>query len=97
MAAPMLAPSGRVISAEKRAASVKKWLVDHKIDAARLTPAGTTIRYTITPRQITAEIWRGELLAPAPRSARLRWVDPRRPGVALTALAKKVAALWRVR
>jgi hypothetical protein len=37
--------------------------------------------------------WRGELTDPLPRSARLRWVDPRDPGIALTALAKKVAGL----
>jgi A/G-specific adenine glycosylase len=60
---------------------------------ARLAPAGTTIRHAITHRDITAEVWRGELAAPPPRSARLRWVDPRDPGVALTALAMKVARL----
>jgi A/G-specific adenine glycosylase len=60
---------------------------------ARLAPAGTTIRYAITHRDISAEVWRGELLVPLPRSARLRWVDPRAPNVALTALAKKVARL----
>jgi hypothetical protein len=42
-------------------------------------------------------VWRGELLAPAPRSARLRWVDPRAPQVALTALAQKVARSRPVR
>jgi A/G-specific adenine glycosylase len=60
---------------------------------ALLAPAGKTVRYAITHRDITAEVWRGELAAPLPRSARLRWVDPRRPDVALTALAKKAAAL----
>jgi A/G-specific adenine glycosylase len=60
---------------------------------ARLASAGTTIRHAITHRDITAEVWRGELTDPLPRSARLRWVDPRDPGIALTALAKKVAGL----
>jgi A/G-specific adenine glycosylase len=64
---------------------------------ARLTPAGTIIRHTITRRDIAAEVWRGELAGSLPRSAGLRWVDPRRPGVALTALAKKVAGLRPVR
>jgi A/G-specific adenine glycosylase len=64
---------------------------------ARLAPAGATIRHTITHRDILAEVWRGELALPAPRSARLRWVDPRDPGVALTALAMKVARLRPVR
>ncbi len=60
---------------------------------ARIAPAGTSIRYAITHRDITAEVWHGVLAAPPPRPARLRWVDPRDPAVALTALAKKVAAL----
>jgi len=64
---------------------------------ARLAPAGTTIRYAITHREITAEVWRGEPAGSLPRSARLRWVDPREPGVALTALAKKVVGLRPVR
>lgn len=59
----------------------------------RLAPTGTTIRYAITHRDITAEVWRGELAGALPRPVRLRWVDPREPGVALTALAKKVARL----
>jgi len=59
--------------------------------SVRLAPAGRTIRYTITHRDITAEVWRGELAGSLPRSARLRWVDLRDPDVALTALAKKVA------
>ena len=60
---------------------------------ARLAPAGTTLRYAITHRDIRAEVWRGELVVPLPRSARLRWVDPSDPDVALTALARKVAGL----
>jgi len=64
---------------------------------ARLAPAGATIRHTITHHDILAEVWRGELAVPAPRSARLRWVDPRDPGVPLTALAMKVARLRPVR
>jgi A/G-specific adenine glycosylase len=64
---------------------------------ARLAPTGQIIRYTITHRDIGAEVWRGMLLGAAPRSARLRWVDPQRPGVALTALARKVARLARRR
>jgi A/G-specific adenine glycosylase len=59
----------------------------------RLAPTGWTVRHTITHRDISAEVWRGDLDGSLPRSARLRWVDPRRPAVALTALARKVAAL----
>lgn len=57
---------------------------------ARLTPAGRTVRHTITHRAITAEVWHGALAGAAPLSACLRWVDPRRPAVPLTALASKV-------
>ncbi len=60
---------------------------------ARLAPAGTAIRHAITHRDITAEAWRGELAGPLPRTARLRWVDPLAPDVALTALARRVAGL----
>jgi len=57
---------------------------------ARLTRSGHTVRHGITHRDIQAEVWRGEPLAPVRRTARLRWVDARRPAVALTALARKV-------
>ncbi len=60
---------------------------------ARLVPTGTSIRHTITHRLIEAEAWQGELDVPARRTARLRWVDPRAPGVALTALARKLTRL----
>jgi A/G-specific adenine glycosylase len=64
---------------------------------ARLAPAGRRVRCSITHRDITAEVWRGALEGGArlPRSGAagepLRWVDPRRPALALTALAAKVA------
>ena len=64
---------------------------------ARLAPAGVTVRHTITHRDITVEVWLGELIGPPPgpalrasAPAALRWVDPRRPGVALTALARRL-------
>jgi A/G-specific adenine glycosylase len=56
---------------------------------AVLAPTGRVVKHTITHRAIEAEVWRG-----APRSARtgpgLRWVDPARPGVPLTALARRL-------
>lgn len=58
--------------------------------AARLEPAGRSVRHTITHRAITAEVWRGTLSGTVPRRAGLRWVDPARPGVPLTALARKL-------
>lgn len=60
---------------------------------ARLTRSMQTVRHTITHRAITAEVWRGELVGAAPRQARLRWVDPKRPQVPLTALARKLTRL----
>jgi A/G-specific adenine glycosylase len=57
----------------------------------RLEPAGRIVRYTITDRDIEAEVWRGELRGQARRSNRLRWVDPRDPGIGLTALARRLA------
>ena len=60
---------------------------------AAIAPAGTVVRHAITHRDISAEVWRGELSGRVPRSARLRWVDPCAPDVALTALARKLAAL----
>ncbi len=57
---------------------------------ARLTPAGRTVRHAITHRAIVAQVWHGAPVGPTPRTARLRWVDPQRPGVPLTALARKL-------
>jgi len=57
---------------------------------ARLTDGRRRVRHAITHRAITAEVWSGELEGDAPRTARLRWVDPRRPRVPLTALARKL-------
>jgi A/G-specific adenine glycosylase len=57
---------------------------------ARLAPTGRLVRHAITHRAITAEVWRGEPLGAMPRRADLRWVDPARPAVPLTALARKL-------
>jgi A/G-specific adenine glycosylase len=65
--------------------------------AVRLSPTGRSVRYTITHRDITAEVWLGVLVGGARLPAGLRWVDPRRPAVALTALARKVAGPRPVR
>ena len=58
--------------------------------SVRLTPSARTVRHTITHRIISVEVWRGALDGAAPRSGRLRWVDPKRPTVPLTALARKL-------
>lgn len=60
---------------------------------ARLEPTGITLRHAVTHRAIEAEVWRGEPSGAVRRSARLRWLDPRQPGVALTALGRKAARL----
>jgi len=63
-----------------------------------LTPLALTVRHRITRHAITAELWRATLAAPPPRRAGVRWVDPARPAVAVTALARRAAvALARSR
>ncbi|MBI1796611.1 MAG: A/G-specific adenine glycosylase [Candidatus Eisenbacteria bacterium] len=72
---------------------------------ARLAPTGRTVRHTITHRAIVAEVWAGEMAADASldrrasarrgatRDAeppRARWVVRSRPGVPLTALARRL-------
>jgi A/G-specific adenine glycosylase len=57
----------------------------------RLSPTRHVIRHTITHREIEVEVWRGRLRAPAPRAC--RFADPARRELALTALARKLAAL----
>jgi A/G-specific adenine glycosylase len=66
---------------------------------ARLVPTKTLLHHVITHRKIAVEVWRGRLLGPAPRSARVAMVVladrraraagvPQRP---LTALARLLA------
>jgi A/G-specific adenine glycosylase len=61
--------------------------------SVRLSRLEASVRHTITHRLIRADVWLGGMDGPVRRSARLRWVDPRAPGVALTALARKLARL----
>ncbi len=60
---------------------------------ARLAVTPATVRCTIARDDIEARVWEGEIAGSVPRSARLRWVDPRAPRLALTALARKAARL----
>jgi hypothetical protein len=57
---------------------------------AKLSPTGRLLRHVITHHAITVTLWRGAPLGPMPRSARLRWVDPAREVVPLTALARRL-------
>ncbi|HEY2954766.1 MAG TPA: A/G-specific adenine glycosylase [Candidatus Eisenbacteria bacterium] len=59
---------------------------------ARLAPTGRSVRHTITHRAITVSLWRGEGVGRVTPSARLRWVDPSRARLPLTALARRLAA-----
>jgi hypothetical protein len=63
---------------------------------ARLSPLAPRIRHGITFRTFDVALWRAEPSAPLPRSARLRLVDPARPGVPLTALARKALRAVRI-
>ena len=59
---------------------------------ARLTRRGGTLRHRITHRALEVECWIGRLVGPVPRRSDLRYVDPRAPSVAITALARRA---WR--
>ena len=54
---------------------------------ARLAPAEIHLRHTITHRDIEVRLWSGE--GDAKRSSSLKWIDPERPSVAVTALTRK--------
>jgi A/G-specific adenine glycosylase len=59
---------------------------------ASMSDTRVRVRHSITHRDITVQVWSGKLTGRAPRAtARVRWVDPAAPEVALTALAKRVA------
>ena len=58
---------------------------------AKLEPTSRRVHHTITHRAIEVEVWKGTLQAPPPRSTRARFVDVRRPSVALTALASRLS------
>jgi A/G-specific adenine glycosylase len=62
----------------------------------RLSDTGRVVRHTITHRRIEVDVWRARDVResrtrPGPGAA--RWIDPRRPSVPLTALARKLASL----
>lgn len=85
-------PPGVEVGRGRPEAALRRGLAELGL-RVRLTPANVSVRHTITHRIIEAEAWHGELSAPVRRSTRLRWVDPREPGVALTALARKLTRL----
>jgi A/G-specific adenine glycosylase len=61
----------------------------------KLARTGRIVHHTITHHDIRAEVWRGAVevgAAPALPRGVARWIDPSRPAVPLTALARKVAA-----
>jgi A/G-specific adenine glycosylase len=60
----------------------------------RLEPSGERVKHVITHRAIEVEVWRARP-ARLPRGPGMRPVDPARPAVPLTALARKLAALRR--
>jgi hypothetical protein len=62
---------------------------------AALAPTGRSVRHVITHRSITVTLWRGAVRGAPPRSPRLRWVDPARVTVPLTALARRLCGAPR--
>jgi adenine-specific DNA glycosylase len=64
--------------------------------SGRLTDTGRIVRHTITHRRIEVDVWRARDVRDSrtrPSTAGARWIDPRRPSVPLTALARKLASL----
>jgi A/G-specific adenine glycosylase len=74
------AAAGRALSARLRALGVR----------AKLADSGERVRHTITHRRIEVEVWRGRASAAPARRATVRAVDANEPGVAMTALGKRV-------
>lgn len=64
---------------------------------ARLEPTGLEIRHRITHREMSVEVWRAEIEGPIGRRADVRFVDPRSPEVAITALARRAGKHVRPR
>ena len=82
-------PGVELADCEKAARALRALVASHGL-RVRLVPSTQTVRHVITHRAISVEVWRGALEGAAPRPKRLRWVDPERPAVPLTALARKL-------
>jgi A/G-specific adenine glycosylase len=83
-------PPGVELADGTEAARAMRALVASHGLRVRLTRSARTVRHTITHRAISVEVWDGLLEGAVSRTARLRWVDPVRPTVPLTALARKL-------
>ncbi len=83
-------PGADLVAASSARASLRKELARLGVHA-RFEPLGFELRHSITHHEITVELWRGSLLGAVPRGWRARFVDPARPRVPLTALARRAA------
>jgi adenine-specific DNA glycosylase len=64
--------------------------------AAKLRPTAALVRHTITHRRYEVAVWAAERVrrvARADSTTPARWVDPARPDVPITGLARKLATL----
>lgn len=64
----------------------------------RLQPTGQIVRHTITHRRIEVEVWRATAVRESPtrgEASGIQWIDPKRPSVPLTALARRLASLTK--
>jgi adenine-specific DNA glycosylase len=62
----------------------------------RLRPTGHIVRHTITHHRIEVEVWRASALRESRTAGKpndVRWIDPRKPAVALTALGRRLISL----
>ena len=84
-------PPGVDLSPRARARAALEGALARLGVTARLESLETTVRHRITHREIEVEVWRGTGVVRASRSAALRYVDPGERGVAVTALARRLA------
>jgi A/G-specific adenine glycosylase len=87
-------PPGVDLDPGQRAApALARALAALGVPVAGLRTARRTVRRALTHRTIAAELWRGTSGARTPgRIARVRWIDPARPPVPLTALGRDALA-----
>jgi A/G-specific adenine glycosylase len=86
-------PPGVEIAAGDSAPRVRRKLAAelarHGVRGA-LARTETLVRHRITHRAIEVEVWRCEVAVAAADAGGARWVDPARPSVALTGLARRL-------
>jgi hypothetical protein len=86
----MWEPPGVELSDGARPAAALARMLAARGVRTKLERTGRVVRHTITHHSIEVEVWRGVVEEVSPRSGDARYVDPRRPGVPLTGLARRL-------